>query len=262
MTTSNHSVSDKPKVALVTGASHGIGRAVGTALAREGYQIALCARRESELAAVQREIESEGLVAQAVPCDLATAEGRAALVQIIQREWGYVNVAIHCASARTDPETDSTLEGTSRDTIGELVSTTVGGTFYLVKELQPLLSEGQPASLVLIASDWALRGSHGPPVFSAAKAAVAHFGHTIRREFARSGVSVTTVFPGDVASFDLEWREAKWSLDEPISAVRSELGDSRIALADIVDSVLFVVARKLARVEEIYLAPLSGEYAY
>jgi len=254
----------RPSCALVTGASYGIGRAVATALLRQDYSLVLCARSEENLSSVRKELLAErahGTVIS-VPTDISVASSRDQLVSLISASFGYLTLVVHCASARPDPEADAKLATTSMDTIEELVRTNVAGTFYLVKQLQGLLKAGQPSQLVLISSDWALRGTHGPPIFSAAKAAIAHFAHAVRKEMANDGISVTTIYPGDVASFDKDWSAPKWGLDDSMVSVSAELGNSRISLLDVAETVLFVANRKLARVEEVILAPLDAQYDY
>ena len=84
----------------------------------------------------------------------------------------------------------------------------------------------------------------------------------MRRSLARHGISLTTLYPGDVATFDADWQEAKWDLDDPVDDVVAELGNSRIPLIDVVQTVEFIISRRLARIEEIVLSPLDGDYDY
>jgi len=249
-------------LSLVTGASHGIGRAIAIGLGRAGYKVMLTARSQDELEETAKRVEANEGSAFVVSGDLSSARGRAELVGYVKKHGGKLKTLIHCASASTNPETDATLENTETETIDQIVGTTISGTMHLLKEMKPFLSAASPANVVLIASDWAMRGSHGPPVFSAAKAAIGHLAHTIRREFAHAGISITTLYPGDVASFDKDWTEPVWQIDDPIEKVRAELGESRILLSDIVEAVLFAITRKMSRVEEIHMSPLDPEYDY
>src|SRR5947209_20080466 len=134
-------------VALITGASHGIGRAVGTALFRSRYSLVLCARNEVDLASVREELLSENADGEVitVPTNLSVAGSRNKLVSGISETFGYLTAVIHCASARPDPDLDSRLATTSEKTIDELVSTNLAGMFHLTKQLQSLLRAGQPS---------------------------------------------------------------------------------------------------------------------
>lgn len=250
------------KTALVTGASYGIGRAVAEGLGRAGFKVVLTARSEEQLRETARRVSDLGSTAFIIPADLSSDLDRERLFHKLSSQVSSLSVVVHAASGRTDPDLDSDLLTTEDSTIKSLVGTTFEGTVFLVKNLIPLLERGAPSNLILISSDWALRGSHGPSVFSSAKAAVAHFGHTIRRSLAGRGISTTVLYPGDVATFDAEWKEPKWNLSDSLEDVRSELGTTRIPLADIVDAIFFVLDRQMARVEELSLVPLNPDYDY
>jgi short-subunit dehydrogenase len=245
----------------VTGASYGIGRAAAVGLARAGHDLVLVARSDALLQSVATEVSSEGATAQLVVADLATENGRQSVHAAIADIAG-LHAFVHCASATTDPDDEANLEGTSSERIHEVAETTYVATANLLSMLGPELAKSAPAHVIVLVSDWALEGSHGPPLFSSSKAAVLQLLRTCRREFARRGVFLTALVPGDIASFDESWEEPKWSLDDPIDSIRAELGDTRISLADVVDSILFVLSRQLARVDEIRLSPLDAEYDY
>jgi NAD(P)-dependent dehydrogenase (short-subunit alcohol dehydrogenase family) len=99
-------------------------------------------------------------------------------------------------------------------------------------------------------------------VFSAAKAAVAHFGRSIRREMARSAIRTTILLPGDIASFDVDWNDPVWDIDDPAEKVTESLGNSRILLSDITSAIGAALDSKTGRFEEIIFAPDDAEYDY
>lgn len=253
------------KLALVTGASHGIGRATAVALCRRGYDVVATARSEAELRETADRIRREDAShrVDVVTADISTSAGRDAVVDATaSKRHGRLDVLIHAASASTDPDAHKDLVSTPEDVIEQIARTTFEGTCLLLRRFVPLLAQAERANIILIASDWGLRGSHGPPVFSAAKAAVAHLAHTMRRALATSGTHITTLWPGDVATFDTEWVAPKWDLDDPLDDVIREHGASRIALIDLVETIEYVLRRRLAKVEEIILSPPSGDYDY
>lgn len=252
---------DRP-TALVTGASYGIGRAISLGLAREGFDLIVSARSNDLLDQVRTEIEHAGGRVTVVAGDVTVDATRAAIINEADARLQGLKVFVNCASATSDPDQDADLETTADEAIDEMLLTTASAAMHLLKGLKSSLALASPSNAVFFASDWSLRGSHGPPVFSAAKAALLQFVRTSRREFARAGISLTTLVPGDVASFDADWQEPIWSLDDPVEEVRTALGENRIPLVDIVETVLFVCRRHMARVEEIHIAPLSPDYDY
>lgn len=260
----NNAPLTEPRMALVTGASHGIGRAVSLALSRLGYFVVATARNLDELRETADRVgsSSESHKCEVVAADIAQSSGRRKIIETLQAHGTALSLFVHAASASTDPEAHSRLEDTPQEVVSELAAVNVEGSFLLTKDLLPLLTAAGKSNIIFISSDWALRGSHGPPVFAAAKAALAHLGHTMRRDLASSGISLTVLYPGDVATFDADWKEPKWDLDDPIESVVAELGQSRIPLVDITETIQFIISRKLARVEEIVMAPLSADYDY
>lgn len=251
----------KRPLALVTGASHGIGRATAIGLARAGYDLIVSSRGSAELSATARRIREAGSSVQIVVGDIRQRRVRDRIAAACSGATG-LRVFVHCASASTDPKMHATLQLTSPQLLEEIADTTFKATAQLLHQLSVPLQTAKKSNAIFIASDWALRGSHGPPVFAAAKAAIAQLIHTSRRSYSKAGVQLTTIYPGDVASFDADWKSPKWDLDDSLADIKNELGVSRIPLQDIVDSVLFVIQRHLARVEEIWISPIAVSYDY
>lgn len=249
---------------LVTGASHGVGRAIATYLARRGMNLILTARSGDALAAVAAELKPTKVKLHLQVADLSAQEGRELVVAAAAAAVGSegLQVYVHCAASQVDPEVEQLLVDTDRAQSQAHLEVTAAATAHLLAGLKPTLAAGAPSHAILISSDWALEHSSGPPVFSAAKAFGLQLWRTARAEFLKESVRLTAILPGDIASFDKDWEEPVWGLDDPVAQVQSELGDSRIALIDIVETVGYVVDRKLAIAYEIRLAPLASDYTY
>jgi len=199
------------KNVLITGASHGIGRACVTDFSRKGWSVIATSQNRDEL---ERTRELTGVSAnsiQLVAADLATDTDIDDLVQACSRG-GDLHGFVHCASGQTDPERDAELSGTPSEVIDAILAVTIRSTILLLKQLMPLLSAGAPSNIVLLASDWALSGSEGPPVFSAGKATVAHLVLAMRRELLSRGIRASVIYAGDVATYDRSWTTPKWKL--------------------------------------------------
>jgi NAD(P)-dependent dehydrogenase (short-subunit alcohol dehydrogenase family) len=214
------------------------------------------------LDATVKRIRSEKHSAEPLAVDLSKTKEIERLTGTIRRDFADLKVVAHLATPRPDPDAESTLESTPISQIDGYVDVTVRATILITKGIQDLLANNAPSHLFFMSSDWALRGGHGPAVFSAAKAAVAHFGRSIRREMARSGVRTTVLLPGDIASFDADWEEPIWDIDDDPEKVKEALGNSRILLQDITTAMGAALDLKTGRIEEIIFAPDDAEYDY
>jgi NAD(P)-dependent dehydrogenase (short-subunit alcohol dehydrogenase family) len=250
------------KLAVVTGADLGIGRAVSTVLARNGYDLIITARSHERLLGVRDELYHTQSQITIVPADISVEGQRDEILRAAEADDRGLSALISCASAQIDPETESLLADIEPGRIDEIFAVTAIGAIHLLRECKPLLSRAQPSHAIFLGSDWALPGSHGPVIFSAAKAALAQAIRTARREFARAGISLSVLLPGDIASYDVDWSEPVWSIDDPVDKIYNAMGNSRIPLIDIAETILFILQRSMMRVDELILSPLDPDYDY
>jgi len=176
---------------ILTGASRGIGRALASALAERGARLGLIARGEDELRALCEEL---GDRATPLPADVADREALGAVVSSFVEQAGGVEVAIANAGiARYAPFAEQDPEDVER-----MVRTNVLGTINTARAaLDPMLDRGS-GHIVVLSSGAALRAFPWAAVYGATKAADKGFAEALRHELSGTGVSVTTVFPGEV----------------------------------------------------------------
>lgn len=249
--------SSNQKIALVTGASHGLGRAAAVHLSRRGFAVSITARSEEDLKRTFEELDGSGhsmLVA-----DLEEPlETDAVIAHAVGQ--GALDLFVHCASASPDPDTEAQLESTGTDVTASHVAVTGLAGPLLLKGLKPVLAARDRSNAILISSDWVNDGTSGPPIFSASKAFATQVWRSARLEYLSVGCVLSSLVCGDIATFDLDWEDAKWTLDDPVDAVRAELGLSRIALGDVLRAVDLVVDAELAGITEIQIRPLDPAY--
>lgn len=249
------------KVGVVTGGSYGIGRAVGVGLARSGADVILVARTREMLEESKERIEQEGTTCHVVEADIQNEEDIQKIAQTVEGEYGELHVLFNGASAIPDPE--GSFRNAETETLLENCNTTFRGSILVTKYLLPHLQTAENADLIFITSDWALRGSGGPPTFSAAKAGVRAFSHNVKQELLQDGIRTTCLTPGDIASFDEKWEVPKWDVDDSVDEVEDELGKNRIPLSSVVNTVLRVVGdNQLTLYDEIQLSPTSPDYTH
>jgi len=186
----------KDKVAIVTGASEGIGRAVCMALAEHGTRIVLAARNKERLLELKKEIESKGSQALVVPTDVTDEKACKSLVEKAVAEYGQIDILVNNAGQ------------TMWTTMEEMVDTSIYerlmrlnffGTLYCTYYAVPHLKNTK-GRLVMISSGAGLTGVPFRTAYCASKHAVVGFSEALRIELRDSGVTVTIVAPDFVLS--------------------------------------------------------------
>lgn len=228
-------------VALVTGASSGIGAATARALARHGAAVALVARREDRLHALATEIEADGGTALAVPADVADAAQAEAAVAATVDAWGRLDTLVNNAGLmRMGQATQAPLQDWE-----ELVAVNVMGVLHVTRAALGHLVDAAAnspravADVVTISSTAGRVARPGTAVYSLTKFGVNAFSEGLRQELIGKRVRVGIVGPGTV---DTEITEHL--APEAREAVRRTTeGMIKLSPDDVADAVLFMVTR-------------------
>lgn len=178
------------KVAIVTGASSGIGAATALELARRGARVVLAARRQEELAGVEGAIKTAGGEALAIPTDVTDARQLERLVTRATETYGRIDILVnnagvgsHTAYAETSPtEIESALD------------INLTGAMLLTRLVLPGMLARKSGAIIAVASVSGFIGTS--PIYSATKFGLRGFCIGLRRELLHSGVSVSLVSPG------------------------------------------------------------------
>ena len=183
------------RVAVVTGASSGIGAVVARALAGEGASVALAARREDALSEVRRGLEGDGR-SLVVPADITDRGQVRALVARAEEELGSVDVLVNCAGVMYY----TLMENGREEEWERTVEVNCKGALNCMGAVLPgMLGRGR-GHIVTISSDAGRKVFPGLAVYSASKFFVEALSQGLRLETAGTGVKVTTVQPGNVAT--------------------------------------------------------------
>lgn len=182
---------------VITGASSGIGEALAIELAKRGWErIALLGRRADALEEVAKEVLSHGSKAMAIVCDVRDAQAVRDAVARVEAEWGAIDLAV--ANAGIGFPTPA--HRFSLDDAKAIMQTNFDGMLHLWEAVSPKMLARYEGHFVAIASLAGLRGLPGSSVYSASKAAMQSWMEASRIELTGTGIAMTIVNPGFVAT--------------------------------------------------------------
>lgn len=189
------------RVAAITGASSGIGRACAEHLAREGMAVVLGARRADRLIEAAQQIRAAGGRAEAVTMDVTVEADAARLVNRAVEAFGTLDVMICNAGFGYY----GTVEDTPPDVMRRMMDVNFMGTYFGARVALPIFRGQNRGHLLIVSSIVGRRGVGLMSGYAATKAAQAGFAESLRAEFAGSDIHVSIVFP---ISTDTEFRSA------------------------------------------------------
>lgn len=186
------------QVALVTGASRGIGKAIALRLAAAGARVACVARSAEKLAETVAEIAAAGGVAEAYPCDVADSESASKVVEAVVEKWGRLDVLVNNAGITRD----TLLPRMSDDDWDSVLATNLRSVFLFTRAATAPMMRAKKGRVVNISSTSGIRGNEAQANYSASKAGVIGFTQTVARELAsrRRQITVNAVCPGFIAT--------------------------------------------------------------
>lgn len=182
------------KVAIITGAGRGLGRAQALEMAKAGADIVCAARTVSQIEDTAEEVRKLGRRAIAVPTDVTSSEQVNRLVERTIEEFGRVDILVNNAGGGTG----------GGKPIHELtdaewhygIDVNLSSTFYGCRAVYPHMVRQGKGKIINIASGWGMRGNRGSPTYSAAKAGIINFTRALAVAWARDGINVNCIAPG------------------------------------------------------------------
>ncbi|RSN28993.1 cyclopentanol dehydrogenase [Amycolatopsis sp. WAC 04169] len=184
------------KVALITGATGGIGQATAELFAREGASLVVTDISQDTTDELAARLKAEGTDALAVRLDISSPENWSAAIELTRRHFGRLDILVNIAGVLDWPG----IEETTKDGWDQVVAVNQTGTWLGMKTAMPLLRASGNASIINTSSVLGLVGSGAAAAYQATKGAVRLLTKTAAVEYATRGVRVNSVHPGVIAT--------------------------------------------------------------
>ncbi len=240
------------KVALVTGASRGIGRAVALKLAAEGASVVVSATSEAGAQKTVDEIIAAGGKAVAVKVDVTLAEEVAALVAKTVESFGRLDILVNNAGITRD----GLLMRMKESDWQEVIDTNLRGTFLCTREASKIMTKARFGRIINISSVVGLMGNAGQANYCASKAGTDGLTRSVARELARRNITVNSVAPGFIET-DMTEALPEKTRDSLIQQIPLErLG----AVDDVANAVLFLASDLASYITGQVLSVNGGMY--
>jgi ribitol 2-dehydrogenase len=217
------------KVAIVTGASTGIGRAVARALLEHGARVVIAARSRERL---DEAAAALGPGCAAVVADVTRGDDVRRLVDGTRESHGAIDILVANAGVYVGGD----LWESDPEALDRLLTTNVNGVVRTVREVLPHLLERGQGDILVTSSVSGHQAIHWEPVYSASKHALQAFVHTMRRQLIGSGVRVGAIAPGVVLN-DL------WGVSDPGEIEAKVARGEGIRSEDVAEAVAFMLTR-------------------
>lgn len=225
------------KVAVVTGAGRGIGKAIAARLAGEGAGVACCGRTLTNVEATVAEIAGNGGKAAAYAVDVADGKQVSETCEKILKDFGRVDVLVNNAGVTRD----QLLMRMSEEDWDAVLNTNLKGAFNFTKSLTRSFLKQRSGRIINISSIIGLTGNAGQTNYAASKAGLIGFTKSVARELASRGITANAVAPGFIVTDMTQGLGA-----EAQEALKSRIALGRLGTADDVAKAVLFLASDLA----------------
>lgn len=186
----------KDQVAIVTGASQGLGKAVAIGLGANGATVVCLARNAEKLAATVQEIEAAGGKAEALSVDVTDREAAAGAITGTHEKYGRLDILVNNAGVTRD----KLMRGMTDEQWDEVIATNLTSCFVCCRSAAGIMRRAKYGRIINMASISGIIGNPGQTNYSASKAGMIGLSRSLSRELASRGVTVNAVAPGFIAS--------------------------------------------------------------
>lgn len=242
----------KGKVAIVTGASRGIGRCIALALAAQGAKLVMSARHSEALEELAKEIVHQGGEALAVAADVALDHDAENLIQTAVESYGQADILINNAGVTRD----GLLVRMKNEDWDAVLDTNLKGAFYCIRAAAKVMSKQRSGRIINISSVVGEMGNPGQANYCASKAGLNGLTKSVARELARRNITVNAITPGFIVTdmTDQMNEKSRSALIEQIPLGR--LGEPQ----DVANLVLFLASDQASYITGQIMGINGGMY--
>jgi len=225
------------KVAIVTGASRGIGKAIAMSLGKAGAHVVLSGRKIVALEKEARDMTNAGINCRAIPCNNGIEADNQRLVDQTLEEFGGIDILVN--NSATNP-VFGPLEMTESRAFEKIMAVNLKGPFDLGKMVLPSFQERGGGVIINISSIGGIRPEPGLGMYSVSKAALLSLTKVMAKEWGKYGVRVNAICPGLIQT---QFSEALWSNDKILKMMLDHLPLPRVGTPEeIAELALFLAS--------------------
>lgn len=229
------------KVALITGSTRGIGRAIAEQMARAGARVVISSRKLEACEAVRDALTTEGHDAIAIACNVGRREDLNTLVTRTLETWGRIDVLV--ANAAANPHYGP-LASITEDAWNKILTTNVSSSLWLANLVLPGMAERGSGSFILMSSVSALMGTAVIGAYAVSKAAAAQLARNLAVEWGRKRVRVNAIAPGVIQT---DFAKALWDNPEGRKKIEALSCLGRLGMPDDVAHAAVFLASDASR---------------
>ena len=230
-------ISVKDRVAIITGASRGIGRAIAEVMAADGAKLVLVARGEKDLSALEQTLKARGADAMSLSADVSRQSDMENMARVCQSRFGRIDILCHNAGIFPT----AVVEETTEEMWDQLLAVNLKSTFFAVRACLPAMKAARYGRIVLTSSVAGLMsGFPTLSAYAATKAGQVGFMRSAAIEFGPSGITINAVLPGSILTDGLEGMG-----EEYVKAVGDGIPFGRVGMPEeVAHAVQFLASRE------------------